>query len=72
LFGLININIEIKGQGLILKDAFEIAMKYNLTVYDALYIALAKNMDATLVTLDTRQYGVCRQEGIKCRLIALP
>lgn len=37
----------------ILDDAFETAAKYDITVYDAAYIVLAKKLDAKYITLDT-------------------
>ena len=42
------------------------AMRPNLTVYDAAYVALAEMTDATLVTLDRRIGGA---PGVRCRVV---
>ena len=34
--------------------SFSIAVKYGITAYDASYVALADNLDATLLTCDTK------------------
>ena len=38
----------------VLRSAFEIATKYNRTVYDCLYVALAEALQAEFVTADER------------------
>lgn len=40
-------------------------LRHNVRGYDALYVALAEAMDATLVTLDRR---LARAPGIRCRI----
>jgi len=40
---------------------FEIALKERITVYDAMYIALAEDKNATLFTSDRKQYDVARR-----------
>jgi predicted nucleic acid-binding protein len=42
------------------------ALRPNLTVYDAAYVALAEMTDATLVTLDRRIGGA---PGVRCRVV---
>ena len=41
--------------------ALEIALKYGLTVYDSLYIALALKNKKPLLTLDTKQKRCCKK-----------
>lgn len=38
----------------IAESAIELTIKYSLTVYDAIYLALAKNTDIPLLTADNR------------------
>jgi len=52
-----------------LKEAFRIAVERGVTVYDALYIAQAAELKASLVTSDERQAKVARELGIKVRYI---
>ena len=47
--------------GLLLERAWE--LRSNVRAYDALYVALAEAMDATLLTLDER---LARAPGIRC------
>ena len=51
------------GQDEYLLEAFRIATRRKVTVYDALFIALAKSMKAELVTSDGRQYEASLEEG---------
>jgi predicted nucleic acid-binding protein len=44
-----------------LERGFEIALKEKITVYDAIYIALAEGKKAALYTSDRKQYGVARR-----------
>ncbi|MFZ4815976.1 MAG: type II toxin-antitoxin system VapC family toxin [Phototrophicaceae bacterium] len=39
----------------ILDDSFVIAVKYQLAIYDCLFIALAKGLKAPLITVDNKQ-----------------
>lgn len=50
----------------ILPDAFDIANRLNISVYDALYCALAKTLKAELATLDTRIFSTAAKIGIRC------
>ncbi|ASJ08507.1 PIN domain-containing protein [Thermococcus siculi] len=46
----------------------EIALKESITIYDALYIALAEALNAELHTADERQYHAAR-DYVKAKLI---
>ena len=44
-------------------------LRHNITAYDALYVALAESLDATLFTLDQR---LSNAPGIRCSVEVLP
>jgi Predicted nucleic acid-binding protein, contains PIN domain len=50
-------------------EAFKIANRNKITVYDSLFIALAKSNNLELVTSDKKQYEVAIKEGVNTRLI---
>lgn len=51
----LNLNIVIVTTGLI-KNAIKLAYKYDITVYDATFVALAQDLDFEFVTADGRLY----------------
>ena len=55
LESMIGKNLILESELNYLKDAFNIALRYKITVYDALYISLAKNKNLPLLTLDIKQ-----------------
>jgi len=57
-------NIKIVEQEDVLEEAFKIAVRNNLTIYDAVYIALSRKLKTTLITCDRRQAESARNEGI--------
>lgn len=57
--------IELHNQSQYLIGAFKIATKEKITIYDALFIQLAKNVKAELVTSDNRQAEAARHERVK-------
>jgi predicted nucleic acid-binding protein len=46
-------------------EAFEISIKQNITVYDSLYIALAKKKKLELLTADEMQAQAASLEGVR-------
>lgn len=60
-----NLMVKVVDQEDVLDEAFKISLKHNHTVYDSLYIALAKKMKLELVTSDKRQRDVAMKENIK-------
>jgi len=52
-----------------LQDALKIAMGYSITVYDALFLAQAKALNAKLVTSDRRQKEIAEDIGIPVEYI---
>ncbi|MEM4430606.1 MAG: type II toxin-antitoxin system VapC family toxin, partial [Thermofilaceae archaeon] len=52
-----------------LEPAIGIAFTRGVTVYDALYIALAKARGLSLLTADREQAGVAEAEGVSTLLL---
>ena len=52
-----------------LQEALKIAMDYDLSIYDSLFLAQAKNLRAELITSDKRQEEVAREIGIEATYI---
>ncbi len=52
-----------------LVDAFKIAVEANITVYDALFIALAKKKELELVACDAAQAEAARKLGAKVLML---
>ena len=61
--------IKIVSQEEYLIDAFRIAVREKITVYDALFISLAKSKGIELVTSDKKQYEVALKEGLNASLL---
>jgi predicted nucleic acid-binding protein len=49
--------------------AFKIANRNKITIYDFLFIALAKLKNLELVTSDIKQYEIAKNEGVNVILI---
>lgn len=56
-------------QDAVLPEAVEVALKHRITVYDALYIAAAKKLKASLATADEKQAEAAKNEGVDVVLI---
>ena len=52
-----------------LQEALKIAMDYDLSIYDSLFLAQARNLRAELITSDKRQKEVAREIGIEATYI---
>jgi predicted nucleic acid-binding protein len=65
LMSFTNTNINILPQEEIIEDGFKLAKENGLSMYDAIYIALAKKMDATLASRDPRQIEAARRSRVK-------
>jgi predicted nucleic acid-binding protein len=50
-------------------EAFKIANRNKITIYDPLFIALAKLKNLELVTSDKNQYEIAKNEGINSLFI---
>lgn len=64
LGGLFSLDVEYWSNFELLTRAWE--LRHNLTAYDASYVALAEQLDAPLVTLDTR---LANAPGIQCAVV---
>ena len=65
LSSMTGINILVEPEDKYVLRAFEIALKTGITVYDALYIALAVEKNTPLVTLDEKQAKAAETLGVK-------
>ncbi len=61
--------IKIEDQDRYIVEAFRIAVKHRITVYDSLFIALARENNIELVTADAKQADIAREEGVGVVLI---
>jgi len=52
------------------KEAFHISRKYNLPFYDSSYIAMAKQLNSPLWTLDKLQGDTAKKAGVSLRVSA--
>jgi len=52
-----------------LKQAFKISWKFDLTIYDSLFIALAHSKRAVFVTTDKKQHEIASKLGVNSILI---
>lgn len=64
---------EFVGDGELVSEAIQEAVRYNHPVYDMLYLVLARRNTATLYTLDKKLVDVCCRAGVNCvELVSLP
>ena len=61
--------LRIEGHAAVLEHAWRIAVEYGRSVYDSLYLALANQIDAPLVTADLRFYNALRYTTVGERLM---
>ncbi len=59
------INIKIEPARMYMDEALEIALDTGLTIYDALYIALARSKNLPLLTLDAMQRKAAETMGVR-------
>ena len=64
-----NIMVRIYPQEELYFDAIEISLRNDVTIYDSLYISLAKKLDTPLITSDVKQSNIAKREGIETILI---
>lgn len=57
------------GSKLLLNSAWNLAEEFHISVYDALYLALANNKDCSLVTADRKFYDSFQKKSISSMLI---
>lgn len=59
----------IKRQDRYLLEAFELATEWNITIYDALFIEMAREESLELVTSDAKQAEVAKRLGLNVILV---
>jgi len=57
--------VKVEEQDQLLEEAFSIAVKRKMMVYDSVFIALAKKKGLPLLTSDRKQAEVAEEEGVK-------
>jgi len=57
--------LPLKEQGRYVAKAFDIALKHGITIYDALLIVLAMELEAELITSDKKQANAASNSGVK-------
>ena len=53
----------------LLVRGIQIGLKYQLAVYDSIYIALAEKLSLPLITVDVRQEAAAKDSGITLKPI---
>jgi predicted nucleic acid-binding protein len=67
---LADFGVEVADRGLDgVLDAIGLAARHRITVYDALYLQLALDTDATLATLDGDLSRAAREEGVELEAV---
>ena len=56
--------LNIEPQTALIDDSLDVALIRGLTIYDSLYIALAKKLGARLLSLDIKQKKAAEEEGV--------
>jgi len=59
-----NLMVRVIRQEDLYKDAFNISLNSNVTIYDAMYIALAKKLGLAIITSDKKQRDLAAQIGV--------
>ncbi|MDX2141859.1 MAG: type II toxin-antitoxin system VapC family toxin [Rhodospirillaceae bacterium] len=62
--------VDLVETGKLIDDAYTIAAQHGGSLYDATYMALARNLAGQLVTADLQMMAVARKAKVKARLIA--
>lgn len=65
LESMIGINIVLEPENKYIEKALKIALDHNITVYDALYLALAIKKNLPILTFDEKQSKTAQELGIK-------
>ncbi len=65
LLELVKGNIELRSSQSLSKEALRLGFRHNITIYDSLYVVLARMERLPLVSLDEKQRAVAALEGVK-------
>ena len=63
----LDITIELYPHEFLFHEAWQ--LRDNFTAYDAMYVALAHELKAPLITCDERMAKACRQVGVRAELV---
>jgi|GEM_PF-1310636 len=55
----------VEDQEALLGESYESARKHNASIYDSVYVVLAKRSGARLLTKDARQMQLAKKEGVE-------
>jgi predicted nucleic acid-binding protein len=69
---LANLPIVVESAAMTITDEVELAIKYGLTIYDAMYLALARRQRVTLVTRNKKLADAARGESLDVRFAQPP
>lgn len=69
LLELAESGLEIVDEKTLFERAFDIACSENISVYDALFIALAENRDSPLYTLDEQQAEKAKKLAVRVKVV---
>lgn len=61
--------VKVEGQGQLLEEALSVAVRRKMTVYDSMFIVLAKRRGLPLLTSDRGQAEAAREEGVETILL---
>jgi predicted nucleic acid-binding protein len=61
--------VRVEGQDQLLEEALSVAVRRKITIYDSIFIALAKRKGLSLLTSDRRQAEAAIEEGVKVVLL---
>ncbi len=61
--------LKVEDNGKYLDEAFRVALEKGITVYDALFIAQAKALNATLITCNEKQGEIAKELGLDVVLL---
>jgi predicted nucleic acid-binding protein len=66
---LLALPLSVESVGRLLPRALQVGLAHNLAVYDALYIAMAEDLDCPLITVDERQAKASAAVGVALKPI---
>jgi predicted nucleic acid-binding protein len=64
LRGLLALGISYVSDDLLLEDAFRLSTRYQVALYDALYLAVGQALEIPFATADRRLFNLAQQRGI--------
>ncbi|MGC9137061.1 type II toxin-antitoxin system VapC family toxin [Caldivirga sp.] len=65
IIGIVRTLLNVINQGPYYEDAFKITVEKKIIIYNAIYMAVAKQLGSKLVTADGKQAAVARELGVE-------